>query len=523
MTDSRSEQHQETPAEMLARSAFGFALFALIPAVIAWFFFFFAPASPFEVYRVIRMGIVIGFGVLILALLGLMIMIFRTPPTKLLPHAERFSRFFQHPIVSLITVIIVLQANIFIFLLLRGIASSITNPAKGVMIAWSLLFVGMLFIIHKQSISRLWRNSASTWASIGFSLVAVVLFILIASANSWLINVSGFNDILRGGLDYRQLYFYDDGQPVPSPPDFWAEQAQTTVRWSPYTYWMMGEYNGDYITIGSDGIRETPQYDNSTHSIFMFGGSTMWGEGARDAYTIPGHMARLLNDEGTPQTIVNYGQSGYVSMQDIILFQLQLQQGNIPDIAVFYQGFNDILSAYSAGQTGVTLQENMRLNDSEAGRRLRSGQPVLQLPNVSLDSLDLSSAGVEPASAQAIADNWFANVDLAQSLADAYAVDVIFVWQPALIFKETLTESEQGILARTETERPDLFSLYAEVDAIVQREVAATEQDNIIVLSDLFAGSDAPIFHDLVHITEIGNLEVAEALLPTITSLVQAD
>jgi hypothetical protein len=104
------------------------------------------------------------------------------------------------------------------------------------------------------------------------------------------------------------------------------------------------------------------------------------------------------------------------------------------------------------------------------------------------------------------------NKTMIEALAEAYNVEVLFVWQPAIIFKDTLSESEQGIYERTENERQGLFALYTEVDAIVRQRVAG--MDNVIVLSDFFADDTETIFHDLVHITEIGNARVAEALLP---------
>jgi hypothetical protein len=87
------------------------------------------------------------------------------------------------------------------------------------------------------------------------------------------------------------------------------------------------------------------------------------------------------------------------------------------------------------------------------------------------------------------------------------------------MFKQPLTDTEQAIIGRWENERPGLFDLYTEVDAIIRQRVQ--NYDNIVVLSDLFAGVDETIFHDLVHITEIGNGIVAESLLPEITELLQ--
>jgi hypothetical protein len=124
----------------------------------------------------------------------------------------------------------------------------------------------------------------------------------------------------------------------------------------------------------------------------------------------------------------------------------------------------------------------------------------------------MSQASVVPETPEAIAERWLANRAMIETLAESYGVEVLFVWQPAIMFKDTLSESEQGIYERTERERQGLFVLYTEVDAIVRQRV--TGMENVIILSDLFAAETGTIFHDLVHITEIGNARVAEALMP---------
>ncbi len=110
---------------------------------------------------------------------------------------------------------------------------------------------------------------------------------------------------------------------------------------------------------------------------------------------------------------------------------------------------------------------------------------------------------------------------MVSAVAEAYGVEVLFVWQPAIIFKDSLSESEQAIYQRSDTERAGLFALYHEVDAIVRERVEADNIDTIIILSDLFADNTDPIFHDLVHITEIGNGMVAEAILPHLSNLLE--
>jgi lysophospholipase L1-like esterase len=513
-------QNPESPSQTLARSAFGFAFLALIPAIITWFGFLLAEPSPFPIFRTIRLVLLIGFGLFLLFLIGLCRYFYRSPKEKIIPSSEKITAAISNKWAAIGLIFLLLEVNLLAFLLLWNIAPSITNPGKFLLVCWSLLLLGIIYTVNRHAFEQWLEKTRAIWLGIGFLVIAVLLLGSLLILNNWLLTISGANDLLRGGLDYRELHFYDDGLPTPTPPEFWAEQAQTRVRWSPYTYWLMAEFHGQFINVGADGIRATAAYgDESDAKIYFFGGSTMWGEGARDNYTIPSHVARLFNEAGIPQNIVNYGESGFVSSQDLIWFQLQLLRGNVPDVAIFYQGFNDVLSAWGGDVVGVTLQEEMRLNDSEAGRILRSNQPVLRLPTMSLDTLDMTQAGFIDATPETIAERYLANRAMIEALVESYGVKVLFVWQPAIMFKDMLSESEQAIYQRTEKERPNLFALYTEVDTIVRQRLAATE--NTLILSELFANETDTIFHDLVHITEIGNAHVAEALLPNILALIE--
>jgi lysophospholipase L1-like esterase len=457
--------------------------------------------------------------------LAITVVLYRTDPARLLHASRRLTALLQHPIVAGGLLLVLLEVNMLVFLLLQNIAPTITGPAKFLLVSWSLLLAGIIITVNQARFTIWLKRTRIIWMATGLITPALILFLALFFANQGFVRMTGLEDRLRGGLDYRDLAFYDDGQIPPEPPQYWQEQAQTRVRWSPYTYWVMSAFDGEFITIKENGLRETPQYttSNTAQQIYVFGGSTVWGEGARDAYTIPGHLSRLLFENDTPQIVQNYGQSGYVSMQDMLWFQMQLLNDNTPDIAIFYQGFNDVLAAAASDYTGVTLQEEMRLNDSEAGRILRAGQPLFRLPDYSLDDYDMSRAAVKPATPEAIASRWIANAEMIQHLAEAYGVEVLFIWQPAIIYKNTLSANEQVMYNRTLAERPAVLELYEQVDPLVRERIAESDLEHVLILSDLFAEVDDELFIDLVHITEAGNARVAEAILPELNNLLRQE
>ena len=71
--------------------------------------------------------------------------------------------------------------------------------------------------------------------------------------------------------------------------------------------------------------------------------------GAPDWGTIPAYLQTLLEQKiETPLCIVNYGEWGYVVTQNMILLTLELRDGNVPDLVIFYDGINDVFATYQA-------------------------------------------------------------------------------------------------------------------------------------------------------------------------------
>jgi len=99
-------------------------------------------------------------------------------------------------------------------------------------------------------------------------------------------------------------------------PDYFEELRKAEVSvWSPYVYWRSSPYRGRYITVNQNGLRATwnpPPRDGADDPppvrLFTFGGSTMWGWGARDDYTIASCLSKLLDEKGYPAEVTNHGQ-----------------------------------------------------------------------------------------------------------------------------------------------------------------------------------------------------------------------
>ena len=191
----------------------------------------------------------------------------------------------------------------------------------------------------------------------------------------------------------------------------------------------------------------------------------MWGSGARDEFAIPSVLARELAHKGIPASVTNYGETGWVSTQEVIALELELRQGHRPDLVIFYDGINDTYTAFQQGIAGIPQNEFNRVAEfnalekpvRERARKIArdaalrlSVRRLLEVirpddrgigvkldesaPGFSLD--DAAAAGL----ARQVIDTYVSNVELVKALAKHYQFKSLFYWQPAVSDKPHLTE-----------------------------------------------------------------------------------
>lgn len=132
---------------------------------------------------------------------------------------------------------------------------------------------------------------------------------------------------------------------VPWVERYFAEMDALEYGYVPFIGPRVEPVHGRYIT-SADGIRRSyapPGADaEDALEVWFFGGSTMWGEGQRDDHTIASEVARLAEADGLPVRAVNFGERGYTAYQEFLLFEQELAERGAPDLAVFYDGQNEL-------------------------------------------------------------------------------------------------------------------------------------------------------------------------------------
>jgi lysophospholipase L1-like esterase len=384
----------------------------------------------------------------------------------------------------------------------------------------------------------MWREGlrfvAALWHVVGLLLVAV----LVNEAG-----IDGWRRLSRR-LRYRRATRPEPAALADANADAdWAvayfDEFRRAVRvdWKPYVEWWQRPFRGAYVTIDERGLRPTPGEtgaDTAALRILCFGGSTMMGMGARDDHTIPALLASRLAELGHRAAVTNYGQLGHNATQETITLLQLLKAGTRLDVAVFYDGVNEMACAEQTGTAEGLFNEarrraefNLLLPERRRDlaiaalcalmprtiRRLRrlTGLDLrgpMAAPEVDLRQLDLSRL------ARAVLAVYMANLRVVRLLASEFGFRPIFFWQPVIATKRVKTADEarwEGDYTKDPAARR---ALYAAIVAARRGSAELAGAADAVDLSALFDDRADPVYIDLYHLSEAGNAAVAEAMLP---------
>jgi lysophospholipase L1-like esterase len=148
--------------------------------------------------------------------------------------------------------------------------------------------------------------------------------------------------------------------------------------------------------------------------VWMFGGSAVWGTGVEWTETMPSYLAKYGYD------VTNYGETGYVSTQQLILLIQELKT-DTPDIVIFYDGFNDIYSAYQQGVAGLPMNEFNRAKEFNLSKKWLGAYLKAKFQRQEHEfNLDCVND---------VISNYMKNIRVAQALAREYGFKFYYFWQ----------------------------------------------------------------------------------------------
>lgn len=307
---------------------------------------------------------------------------------------------------------------------------------------------------------------------------------------------------------------------------YWRELTlvQRSPEYRPYVVWRRAPYAGTTIAIDGEGRRRTyhSQCAPGAYTVYMFGGSTLWGYGAPDWATIPSYLAEEYARHGRAACVENFGEFGWVGTQGVLELVLELKAGRRPDLVIAYDGCNDVLTPLQSGRVDVhgDFREIKAWHDWHRHLALGSfgwlgATNVAALAGRVAMRLGRGGSGwrtdAEPASlARRIVQDYVGSVDVVEALAGRHGFKAAFFWQPvALVEQKPLTPEERSRIesARDERHRP-LPALYEQTYELVR----AIRRPNVHYVADVFNGERGDVYLDICHLAPPGNRLVARRM-----------
>jgi lysophospholipase L1-like esterase len=312
----------------------------------------------------------------------------------------------------------------------------------------------------------------------------------------------------------------------------YRELREQDMLWEPYLHYRFKPMQLKFNTIYKNGLRKTanPSLKDSATAIkiFCFGGSTMYSSGARDEHTIPSELAAVIHKNFPEQNVevTNFGCHGYTRASENIQLQRELVKNNIPDIVIFYDGVNEVVSAHQNNKAGSPTNAYNRVKEFKVAhsykkriklfinssnlyrfvttmqRKIFSGQTYAKLTARS-DAL-----------ATDISDNYLGFVKLSKSLENEYGFKVYNFLQPHIYSKKTLSEYEKGCY-KDQQYYENLYTLSYEA---IRKDSLMITDDTFVDISNAFDVTEKTIFFDFCHTGEYGNQLVAEQMFAAIKS-----
>jgi hypothetical protein len=317
------------------------------------------------------------------------------------------------------------------------------------------------------------------------------------------------------------------------PGQTWApvlareEKAARQFAYEPYTVWRTRPFHGETVNFDADGMRRTYHSHCDAHefTIWMFGGSTMRGNGSPDWGTIPSQLAELYEQAGQPACVRNYGEGAWVNTQEITQLMLALKrEPRKPNLVIFYDGANEAFVPYQSGRADVHMNFDTiksQFESQESARR--GGFAYLLHTNTAQLLFSLVVHAAQHAGDRAVptndpdglalaaVNNYFAGMDVVNALAHQYGFDYAFFWQPVVFAgHKPLTPAEEQI--RDSKRQAHL----AEWCPRVYHLAAQQQRPHFYDLTDAFDNTRELLFLDWCHIVISGNHLIAQRMFEAV-------
>ena len=276
-----------------------------------------------------------------------------------------------------------------------------------------------------------------------------------------------------------------------------------------------------------DGIRKTHYQDKIfSRKIFFYGGSTLWGTGSSDAYTITSLFQKIVNEKNKKITAINKGFSSLVISQQITFLKLDnIKEG---DIVVFFDGQNDIWqgAVYQNPQGNIIGYNqnnkfsiffndlkfflNRHSNTYQLFTKLKNKENVCKKIELTEDQLKESF------------NFYISKILEAKSYTESKGAKFYHFFQPTLLAKNFFTEHENYMISTIPSEIMPCGTfrgpMQVALNYYIKNYSNIPSDVNSENLSSIFDSYKDDFYIDLAHITGPGNAIIAERIFNKIYS-----
>lgn len=165
--------------------------------------------------------------------------------------------------------------------------------------------------------------------------------------NSW--QAVGINHPYSGTFDNKSYFFSDEDHAYQVGLEYDRLAAEGHWQIHPWTGLTLRHFRGRFLNIDTNGFRYTTppaeaDADKPSLRIWMFGGSTLFGWGLADDYTLSSQLQSILQETIRDRQIQvsNFGIPWYYSSHELALLSDQLRVFDPPDMIIFLDGLNEI-------------------------------------------------------------------------------------------------------------------------------------------------------------------------------------
>ena len=333
------------------------------------------------------------------------------------------------------------------------------------------------------------------------------------------------------------------------------------LRTHPVLHFTEG-FSKPFYTVGLEGMRYLPGWTDEyveralqadSGSVFVFGGSTTFGDGVPDGQT----LGAYLNEANAGTSHLNFAVQAYDSLREVDKLLHLLRKGYRPDTVIFIDGLNDVTTFASSpydilesprtqglvldrGEVpaifGMPVKENLPMAFAYSlpithlyykftgfdfeGRpfaRRREGTPVarkwqeLMYLYFNWPEIQLPRAGEL---AREITDYYRANIEFVRQLGEAFGFQPLFIYQPIGLL------DGNNLFLTPKFSASSYREVYRVVDGRIREGIANGELDMIDCSRSIVDSGIENGYVDATHFSPGGNIVLARCIndyLPVLT------